>query len=231
MIDILLLIIIVIVTWCVASEGAWGACILLFSVLFGGILATNYFEPFAAFLESVFASSGQWKYRWDFIAFSLLFGLFVTGVRVYSEYVMPTYMHTDGLTHDVVRWPTALITGYLTMAIILTSLHTACLPREFIGFTPERKNFFGIVAPDRQWLAYMQYLSENQLVRIDRPQIFDGPKYAVVPGQPEQIWPSFPIRYAFRRSEIEGGGSSINDPNSGELVVPNTPRRTGAPKF
>ena len=71
----------------------------------------------------------------------------------------------------------------MTMAILLTSLHTAPLPREFMAFAPERSNFFGS-APDRQWLGFTQYVSEKPLATMVRnpsggknsymPRIFDG---------------------------------------------------------
>ena len=47
------------------------------------------------------------------------------------------------------RWTCGLATGYVTVAFLLTALHTAPLPREFLGFSGEKKNFFGIGA-DRQ---------------------------------------------------------------------------------
>ena len=47
MIDILMLLILAVVTWCVASEGAWGAGLTFLSVLFAGLFAMNWFEPLA----------------------------------------------------------------------------------------------------------------------------------------------------------------------------------------
>ncbi len=109
-------------------------------------------------------------------------------------------MH-EGL-QQVCRWVLALLTGYVTMAFLLTALHTAALPREFIGFRPERKNLFDMVAPDRQWLGFTQYVSENVFQQGGVvPRIFDG-TVAKIPGQDNDIWPSFPIRYATRRESL-----------------------------
>ena len=60
MIDIILLAVIAIVAWCLSGEGGWGAVLVFFSVLFAGILATNYFEPFANFLEATLLGQGTW---------------------------------------------------------------------------------------------------------------------------------------------------------------------------
>ena len=50
-IDILLLIILGLVTWSVASEGIWGASLTSLIVIFSGLLAMNFFEPVAGMLE------------------------------------------------------------------------------------------------------------------------------------------------------------------------------------
>ena len=95
------------------------------------------------------------------------------------------------------------------MAIVLTALHTAPLPREFIGFKPERKNLFGMVAPDRQWLGFTQFVSEGVLGR-GFPIGFDAPTADFIddPNNKDRntVWPSFPIRYAHRRQLFATGG-------------------------
>jgi hypothetical protein len=48
---ILLLVVFGAVAWCAAAEGPWGAPILFFCVLFSGLLAMNFFEVTAPFLE------------------------------------------------------------------------------------------------------------------------------------------------------------------------------------
>jgi hypothetical protein len=87
------------------------------------------------------------------------------------------------------------------MAILLTALHTAPLPRSFVGFSPERSNFFDSLAPDRQWLGFTQHVSEKVL---NTGRVFDGPKFSM-PGTDQEYWPSFPIRYATRREDIAAG--------------------------
>lgn len=200
MIDILLLAILGIVTWCVASEGAWGAAFIFVSVLLAGLLAMNYFEPLATFLTNNISNSGAWPLRWDCIA---LIGLFIAFVFLFREItvrIAPTYMQVHPLVHEIGRWGFAAMTGYITMAFLLTALHTAPLPREFAGFTPERENFFSVVAPDRQWLGFTQYVSEKSMRNGSVGHLFDGPEYEI-PQQQNRVWPSFPIRYATRRSQ------------------------------
>ena len=195
LIDILLLIILAAVTWCVAGEGAWGAAIMLFSVIFSGLLAMNFFEPLANALEGAVP---DWRTYWDVIALIGLFVGFVFLFRTVMEQLMPTFVQVQTLAYEGVRWTCGLLAGYVTMAFLLTALHTAPLPREFIGFTPERANLFGMAAPDRQWLGFTQYASERVFAR---GRIFDGPRFTVG-DQQNDTWPSFPIRYASRRESL-----------------------------
>ncbi|KAA0133300.1 MAG: CvpA family protein [Gimesia chilikensis] len=203
MIDILLLAILGIVTWCVASEGAWGAGFIFVSVLLSGLLAMNFFEPLATFMSGNVIGSGAWQQRWDSIA---LIGLFVGFVFLFREVtvrIAPAYMQVHPLVHEIGRWGFAALTGYITMAFLLTALHTTALPRDFIGFTPERDNLFGVVAPDRQWLGFTQYVSEKSMRNGALGHIFDGPEYSL-PNHQNRVWPSFPIRYASRRASGTG---------------------------
>ena len=192
MIDIILVVVILVVTWCVASEGAWGAALMCLCVIFSGLLAMNFFEPLANLLQSTIWSSGTWSHRCDVISLVGLFAAFIFLLRILTERISPKRIQMHEGLQQVCRWALALLTGYVTMAFLLTALHTASLPREFIGFRPERKNFFDMVAPDRQWLGFTQYVSENVFQQGGVSRIFDG-TVAKIPGQDNDIWPSFPI--------------------------------------
>lgn len=181
---------------------------MFFSVLLSGLLAMNYFEPLAESLQGMYPS---WGYRFDFIALTLLFAVFVLLFRLLTIYILPNYIEIHTYAYEAGRWGFGLLTGWVTMAFLLTSLHTAPLPREFLGFRPENKNFFGAVAPDRQWLGFVQFLSEKNLARFGAPRIFDGRQENVL-GVQNTTWPSFPIKYASRRGQdtgtLESGSSA-----------------------
>ena len=78
---------------------------------------------------------------------------------------MPTYVEVQPLVYNIARWGLAAATGYIVVAVLMTSLHTAPLPR-FMGFDPGpgRKQFRP--RPDIQWLALTQYVSEKSLSRL-----------------------------------------------------------------
>ena len=212
MIDVMLLVVLGVVTWSVANDGPWGAAITLVSVLLSGFVAMNFFEPLAALLSENVLGDYAWQTRWDIVAFLGLFSAGVFGMRLLAEQLLPTYAEVSPLVYELARWGFGLVTGYTVMAILLTSLHVAPLPREFLGFTPERNNFFQISAPDRQWLALTQYVSETSLKRVlsdGRVPVFDGPEFPRIPTDlnTAQRWSSFPIRYAARRQQFASGQS------------------------
>lgn len=221
MISIFLVIILAAVTWCVASEGAGGAAITLLAILFSGLLAMNYFEPLALMLNNV-SNSFAWRARWDFIALLGLFAFFIAVIRFLAAKISPQYIHVHAYAYEAGRWGCGLLAGYITIAFLLAALHTAALPREFIGFTPENKKIlFGIVGPDRQWLGFTQFVSERVYPRYEtgmmngKPKsykrIFDGRTrwqegVAINPQTEDEIFSSFIIRYAARREKLSTGG-------------------------
>lgn len=216
MINLVLLAILVGVAYFVAMEGPQGAAVTFFAVLFSGLLAMNLFEPLAVFFSSNFMGSFEWQHRWDVIALLLLFAGGVTLIRLMGDQLFPTYAEVGGLLYEISRWGLGLLTGYVTMAILLTALHVAPLPREFMGFTPEGQNFLGFAAPDRQWLAFTQYVSEKSLKIGGTPRIFDGAEFPANPTDPSstRVWSSFPIRYAARREAYTTGGTRAATPAS-----------------
>jgi len=229
MIDVALAIVVAVVTWTVAAEGAWGAAAVFLSVLLSGLVAMDFFEPLANLLESMFPV--EWAGRVDFIALVSLFAGGVFGLRTLSERLAPGFIAVNSRVYDVFRWGFALATGYVTMAFLLTALHTAPLPREFMGFAPERKNFFGLTAPDREWLGFVQYVSEKSMRSSEDGRIFDGTSYRFR-TQSNLIWPTFIFRYATRREAASGGldvssttagGSSPNGASVSRPIAPIQP--------
>ena len=190
-------------------KATWGAAAVFFSVLFAGLIAMDYFEPVAELLQSAFGS--DWANRVDFIALVGLFAIGVFGLRFLSEKLVPNFITVNQRFYDVCRWVFAVGTGYVTMAFLLAALHTAPLPREFLGFTPERNNFFGMLSPDRDWLGFVQYVSEKSMPSSEEGRIFDGSTFRL-PGHDNQVWPTFIFRYATRRESFGTGSVAAVPP-------------------
>ncbi|MCG6158356.1 CvpA family protein [Rubinisphaera margarita] len=222
MIDLFLIAVIAVTAWCVASEGAWGAALTFLSVLFAGIIAMNYFEPLAEAMSGSLGLGPSWQNRWDFLSLMLLFIGFTFVFRLGSEQILPVAVEVHPLAFDGVRWFAGVMTGYLTAAFILTTLHTAPVPLNYVGFEPERDNLLGMAAPDRQWLGFVQYMTEKPLTRPGN-HIFDGAVVRLSNGQ-EKVIPTFAIRYATRRGQTTGGTTQPTAPPA-PAVAPSSGNR------
>ena len=218
LIDFFLIAVVALVAWCVASEGAYGAAMTCLCVVFSGLIAMNYFE----LLANMLPATGWWRNTADILC---LMGLFIGGIfalRFGTEYLCPRFVHVHGVLNDVGRWSCGALTGYVTMAFLLTALHTAPLPRVFLGFKPERNNLLNVVAPDRQWLGFTQFVSGHVFRKGAEGKLFDGPRFTLGdPARPYEntVWPSFPIRYATRRGNLAGAAVATSASQGGRQRV------------
>ena len=55
------------------NEGLWGNAITLINVVMAALIATNYFEPLAGFVEGLDDSMQTFTYMWDFLCIWLIF--------------------------------------------------------------------------------------------------------------------------------------------------------------
>ena len=233
MIDILCLAVIGAVAYFVSTEGAWGAVHSFLCVLLSALIATNYFEQVATILEGV---SPGYRHFMDVVALVGLFIGCVFALRMGSEHLVQVYIGLPSAMDTAGKWLFGAATGYLTMAFLLMALHTAPFPREFLGFKPEGPNCFGM-APDRQWIGFMQYVTETpygwyvfQDTDTKQPiaHAFDG-KYELLGDKkapyPNTIWPSFPIRYAMRRDRLDNAQAAVGPVAKPQPVAP---QNTGA---
>jgi hypothetical protein len=157
---------------CVASlhsGGIWGNAIALVNVVTAALLATNFWEPLADWLQQ---QEATYTYIWDFVA---IWGLFAVAMIV-----MRTL--TDTLSRVKVRFkksfdmPGGLFlaawTGWVMVCFTLMTLHTAPLARNFLygAFQekPDSRMFFGL-APDRKWLGFVHKHSLGGLGRAAPP--------------------------------------------------------------
>ena len=207
-IDIVLLAIVGLLTFLFAQDGPWNAILTFFAVIFGGLLAMNFYEPLAVMLGR---QSAWLDARADIISLLGLFAVFVFLIRLGLDHVAPTNLELPDLAYKIGQWAFGFATAYVTMAIIVTSLHTAPLPRKFFGFTPERKNFLGVTSPDVQWLGFTQYVTEHIFARrvrsadaMRRYRSFDGKTELFPDRQDLDVLPTFIIRHATRRQRLSG---------------------------
>jgi hypothetical protein len=198
---------------CVAmcwNEGLWGNAITLVNVVLAAMIATNYFEPLAAFIDGQMPS---YTYLWDFVSIWLIFVVTMSILRAVTDAISKTKVRFKMPVEQSGRVLLALAVGYVMMSFTAMTLHMAPL-----GEHPFRGSFGRIekgvvsdkampsyflgLAPDRQWLAFMQTRSraggdDAFTGALSRWQVFGWKKR---PFDPQS---RFIFKYAARRQKLE----------------------------
>ncbi len=178
---------------CVAmmfNEGLWNNAIMFFNVMTAALLATNYFEPLADWLQR---KDPSYIFVVDFLSVWAIFAVVLVVLR----------LATDKISRVKVRFKRpvdiaggiffALWVGWIMVCFTTFTLHTAPLARNFMAGafqeTPESEMFFGL-APDRKWLAFVHSLSDDGSLAHSEKNVFD----------PDA---DFILRYGARRAAFE----------------------------
>jgi len=194
---------------CVAllwESGIWGSSIALINVTFASMLATNYFEPLADWLDSNMPS---FTYFWDFLALWLLFAIFYAALWT-ATFFLSRHKVRFKLWLDA---PGAVFfsawAAWVLVCFTYTTLHTAPLPLNAFNNTmpvppavkpvvkelkqkeiplgnPAYRESFGTFSGDVNWLGFIESRSRGALAaRHFDPQ------------------GSFFVKYALRRARLQ----------------------------
>jgi Colicin V production protein len=201
--SILLLLIFLAVFASLATQGLWSNTITLVNVITSALMATNYFEPVANFLDD---QEPSLTYVWDLFAIWLIFGITMVVLRAATDYMSKIKVRFITPVEKAGGYLMAAWVGWIVLCFTTMTLHTAPLARNFLGGAfqkqPDSKMLFGL-APDRVWLAWVHRESQGALSRFSR----------VAPFDPQG---DFIVRYSNRRGEFDrqlsftkgSGGSS-----------------------
>ena len=148
-------------TYGVASEGLWGACLMFFNVLFGGLIAFNFYEPLAKLLaDNVPLLSG-------FADTACLLTLFIGAtflLRLTTETLGPAMVRFPTALYHAGAWFFAALCSCLTIGILLLSFDTAPVHKKIFGTIDYKTKVpFGL-GLERQWLAFFQYTTGQVFV-------------------------------------------------------------------
>ena len=91
-IDLIIVGLILGLTYVLTSEGLWGSALMFFNVVFGGMIAFNFYEPLAKLIDST-------GIPWGFSDTLCMLGLFCISVLLLR-------MTTETIAPAMVRFPT-----------------------------------------------------------------------------------------------------------------------------
>ncbi|MBN2296282.1 MAG: CvpA family protein [Pirellulales bacterium] len=185
---LLLVVIFVAVAISLYTEGLWGNALRLINVVTAALLATNFYEPLANWLQSMDALK-SYRYLLDFLCIWLLFGIAMGVLRGATDYISKVKVRFLQIVDRVGSGILSCCVAAVMVSFITMSLHTAPLAEEFMwgGFQSEKPMMMGL-APDIKWLRFTQMVSGGAFAR--------SPKKPMDRQQ-------FISRYKQRRKEIE----------------------------
>lgn len=167
---ILNLVLILIWIICIAflwNEGMWSNLLSFLHTVLAGMVATNYYEPVANFLEQ---RESSMTYFWDFLALWILFGLTFGLMRAITDELSKVRVRFKLPVERGGGIVLAILSGWVFVCFANMTLHTAPLSRNsFRGTfqpTPSDQHFFGL-GPDLAWLGFIQNASRGGFSHAD----------------------------------------------------------------
>lgn len=174
-------------------EGMWSNAITFFNVVIAALLATNFFEPLADYLDDLVPGG---TYLWDIIAVWVLFAAFLGLFKIITDRASTYAVRFRKPLDQIGGYFFAAWVAWVMLCFTTMTLHTAPLARNFFfgGFRPESPVFF-VLKPDRLWLAWTQSLSRGAYERLQSAEEREAEKYVFDPRG------EFMPKYATRRAQ------------------------------
>lgn len=187
------------------AEGLWGNLVRLVNVVLAGLLAMNFFEVLAGWLESLAES---YRYLWDFVALWAIFAGALMVLRTATDFLSRYKVRFSVIVDRVGGAILAIWVGWVFVCFTAATLHTAPLARQFLfgSFRPEQRMFYLGLAPDRQWLAFTQSVSRGCFAQSSSAEGGDAQRQIFDPRG------EFMSKYATRRAELESAVSGSGTP-------------------
>jgi hypothetical protein len=171
MITLILLLVFLLVVAASWFMGLWTNLVTLTVLLLSGLIATNYFEPLAAYLDkpivggpAAIGSLATYTYLIDLITFWGIFLVALLVLRGFTDFMSRHRVKFNIWVEMIGRSLTAIWIGWVFVMICAFSVQIAPLPASVVQSTPDSGMFLGL-APDRMWIGLMQSRSRGALSR------------------------------------------------------------------
>ena len=160
-IDLVMAFLFLLLTYALSSEGLWGAALMFFNVVFGGLIAFNFYEPLAKLIDS---TGIGWGFS-DTLSLLSIFCVSVMLLRMTTETLAPAMVRFPVPIYQAGRLFFALATSLVTMAILVLAFHTAPVHKKIFGAIDYKyKPPFGM-GLDHQWLGFFQFTTGGIFAR------------------------------------------------------------------
>jgi uncharacterized membrane protein required for colicin V production len=145
--------------WTQYRNGLFTSFAMLVMVFISGLIAFNFWEPIADFLDPIFQNNALAGCE-DMITLVILFSLSLFLLRLATNYLSPDMIDEHGKLQHFGAGAIGLITGYFVAGFLLCAVQTLPLDERFMEFEPRGPNEAGhrsVFPPDRVWLTLMRH--------------------------------------------------------------------------
>jgi hypothetical protein len=167
--------IMLILAYCHMREGLFAATCMLINAVLAGLVAMNFWEPIASWVESIVQRSFLQGYE-DFVVLIVLYAISFGALRALVGGLNYSEVEFVPIVNQLGAGAVALLTGYLVSGFLICALETLPWDRNFLGFEPYRENESALrryFPPDRVWLAMMHRAGATCLSRGPEVPTFD----------------------------------------------------------
>jgi hypothetical protein len=148
-------------TYALTSEGLWGSALMFFNVLFGALIAFNFYEPLAAMLDG---TGIGWGFS-DTLCLMLLFSISVLLLRMTTETIAPAQVRFPMPVYHLGRLVFGLGGAAITMSIIILAFHCAPVYKKIFGVVDYKSQPPYGLGLDHRFLGFFQNLTGSVFAR------------------------------------------------------------------
>ena len=155
---------IVVILACTWFLGFWNNVITFVNTLLAALVASNFFEPVATWIDG---GQSSYTYLLDFVCLWLLFFLTYALLRTATDLLSRHKLRFNYWVEMIGRTVFSLATAWVFLCFMHFSFHTAPFPPGPGNFQerPDSVNFVG--APDRMWLSMLNHTSGGEFQPAD----------------------------------------------------------------
>ena len=170
MVTLILIAVFFIVAFISWFMGLWSNMITLMVLTLSGLIATNYYEPLAAWLDKPVIGGpaainvmGEYTYLLDFIAFWAILLICLLLFRGLTDLLSRHRVRFNQWVELAGRSVLAIWVAWLFVCLVAFSLQLSPLPAGAVQASPSGRMM--LIGPDRIWLGFMQSRSRGALAR------------------------------------------------------------------
>ena len=152
--DLVVIVLILGMTYALSSEGLWGAALMFFNVLLATMITMNFYEPLAQMIGTNVSFLSGFA---DALCIMVIFSVTLLILRLLTEYLGPVMVRYPAPVYHLGRLVFAFLASVLAMGVMLLALDASPVDKKIFGAVDHKRQPFYGVRLDKEVLAIFQY--------------------------------------------------------------------------